>query len=222
MRSGSSAFAPFGDQNMPDCLKRWPISARTSVPNFSVRRRDVARRSDVAVGLVVLRLRGDEYGARLDFPRLGPTVPALGSLQALLPHWYSRAVGHDADERRRSPGILLRAAFVLREVADGIAVQPDDFPHGVGGDAERVLRGEVPRGADDGVDLRGASQDELRDVFFSGDSDDAISFASASESSKTRSLSFLPAATAALNSETLSTGMENEWFFPPRVYWRLW
>lgn len=58
--------------------------------------------------------------------------------------------------------------------------------------------------------------------FFRGDSDDAISFASASESSKTRSLSFLPAATAALNSETLSTGMENEWFFPPRVYWRLW
>lgn len=66
----------------------------------------------------------------------------------------------------------------------------------------------------------GQGQDSA--LFFRGDSDDAISFASASESSKTRSLSFLPAATAALNSETLSTGMENEWFFPPRVYWRLW
>ena len=72
------------------------------------------------------------------------------------------------------------------------------------------------------MDPRGAPQDELRDVFFRGDPDDAISFASASESSKTRSLSFLPAAAAALNSETLPTGMENEWFFPPRVYWRLW
>ena len=77
-------------------------------------------------------------------------------------------------------------------------------------------------GVDERVDPRGAPQDELRELFFRGDSDDAISFASASESSKTRSLSFLPAATAALNSETLSTGMENEWFLPPRVYWRLW
>ena len=34
-------------------------------------------------------------------------------------------------------------------------MQPDDFPHGVGGDAERVLRGEVPRGVGEGaVDRR--------------------------------------------------------------------
>ena len=90
------------------------------------------------------------------------------------------------------------------------------------GAGDAVALDRVRCRVDHGLDLRGAPQDEVREFFFRAEPDDAISFASASESSKTRSLSFLPAATAALNSETLSTGMENEWFFPPRVYWRLW
>ena len=307
-----------------------------------VRRRHVCRRVEVPVGLVVLRLRGDEHGARLDFPRLGPTIPALGSLQASLPQRDARSVGHDADDARLFVvGVPIPVSAPLDERGRLVAPHSDDFADRVRRDLEGVAPGEglrgvpvrmadgvarhlvcrgggvapdqpqpvverivagapvlapvvrppdpgelseerddalavvpgvalvrlglvVPRcggacreelghelaaqpvhvveerllelrgagdsvalygargGVDDGVDLRGASQDELRELFFRGDSDDAISFASASESSKTRSLSFLPAETAALNSETLSTGMENEWFFPPRVYWRLW
>ena len=74
---------------------------------------------------------------------------------------------------------------------------------------------------DDGVYLRGAPQDELRELFFRGVSAEASSRALASESSSTRSFSFLPAATAALKSSTLSNGIANEWFLPLCVYWRL-
>ena len=125
----------------------------------------------------------------------GPVVPRCGGARGeQLCHEVAAGAVHLVEERLPEP----------RRAGDAVALDG--------------LRG----GVDERVDPRGAPQDELRDVFFRGDPDDAISFASASESSKTRSLSFLPAATAALNSETLSTGMENEWFFPPRVYWRLW
>ena len=70
----------------------------------------------------------------------------------------------------------------------------------------------------DGVDLRGASQDEVRELFFRGVSAEAISRAFVSESSSTSSLSFFPEATAALKSETLSVGIANEWFLPLCVY----
>ena len=87
------------------------------------------------------------------------------------------------------------------------------------GDAVALYR--LCRGVDEGVDLRGAREDELREFFFRGDADEAISCAFASESSNTSSLSLLPAAAAALNSATLSTGIANEWFFPLWVYCRL-
>ena len=111
----------------------------------------MARRSDVAVRLVVGGGRRPEDRGGLDLARLRAPVLALGALEAFLPQRDARSVGHDADERYLAPGVFLRVAFVLREVADGIVVQPDDLPHGVGGNPERVLRGEVPRGVDDGV-----------------------------------------------------------------------
>ena len=64
------------------------------------------------------------------------------------------------------------------------------------------------------VDFRGASQDEVSELFFRGVSVEAISRAFVSESSSTSSCSFFPEATAALKSETLSVGIANEWFCP--------
>lgn len=307
-----------------------------------VRRRHVCRRVEVPVGLVVLRLRGDEHGARLDFPRLGPTVPALGSLQALLAHRHARAVGHDADDARLFVvGVPCPVSAPLDERGRLVAPHSDDFADRVRRDLEGVAPGEglrgvpvrmadgvarhlvcrgggvapdqpqpvverivagapvlapvvrppdlgelseerddalavvpgvalvrlgpvVPRcggacreelghelaaqpvhvveerllelrgagdsvalygargGVDDGVDLRGAPQDELREFFFRGDSEERIDSASAFVSSASSLFAVAPPLTASRKAGSLSLGMRTVWLRPSAQYWRLW
>lgn len=74
---------------------------------------------------------------------------------------------------------------------------------------------------DNGLDLRGASQDEVRELFFRADDCSTRRPVSATDSSRTRSLSFLPEAMAFLNSVTIPTGIVIEWFLPLSVYWKL-
>ena len=88
----------------------------------------------------------------------------------------------------------------------------------LGGASDAVALDRRGRSVHDGMDLRCAPQDEVRELFFRGDSDEASSRAFASESSSTRSFSFRPAATAALKSATLPVGIANEWFLPLCVY----
>ena len=91
----------------------------------------------------------------------------------------------------------------------------------LGGASDAVALDRRGRGVHDGVDLRGSPQDEVREFFFREDDCSTKSLVSASESSRTSSLSFLPDARTSLNSATMPTGMAFEWFLPLSVYWRL-
>ena len=105
-----------------------------------VRRRDIGRRVDVAVGLVVLCLRRDEYRARLDFPRLCAAVLSLCALQALPAHRHSGSVSHDADDLRSCVCFIpFPGSDTLDERRGSLAVEADDLADRVCGDLEGVV-----------------------------------------------------------------------------------
>ena len=343
---GVQPFAPVG--YVEDGLRHPPeapveFGAEVLAELFApVRRGHVRRRAEVAVRLVVLRLRRDEDGPGLDLPGLRPPVLALGAFQAFPPHRHPRPVRHDADGR----GARVRAgggagfAFpgesrglgpvkahdlayrvrgdpervVAREAVGGVPVRvadgvPDHFVRGGGrvssgqpepvverivafaaalvpvvgapdlrefseegddplavaarvalpGFRQVVLRArgargeklghelaaeavhvveerllEAARASDavaldrrgggvyDGVDPRGASQNEVRELFFRGDWQERIASASAFVSSTRSFFAVAPPFTASTKAGSLSLGILMVWFRPSAQYWRLW
>jgi len=77
----------------------------------------------------------------------------------------------------------------------------------LGGASDAVALDRRGRGVHDGVDLRGSPQDEVRELFFRGVSDERIASASVFVSSASSFFAVAPPLTARWKSASLSLGM---------------
>ena len=156
-----------------------------------------------------------------------PVVEGVVALAALLvPEVGAQDLGKLAEECHDSLAVIARVAllglgFVVpgcrgscgKELGHELAAEPVHVveerllePRRAG---DAVALDRVRCGVDDGLDLRGASQDEVRELFFRAEPEAMISCASASESSRTSFCIFFPCLIASLIWETLSAGMKS-------------